>query len=165
MKARSPNATEILCAREPLVTAGVASYTHTAVFVVLDMELGEEPCRAHSYKRWAFRIRPEEGGEFLERRLVQVVRNYDRETRQPVLSLLRPQQILDVFEYGLALHALVQLAQEGDGLLRAGLPYALSRIEEEVVSCICRCGDGGVEDREVAYAGEDEILEDGGRCG
>ena len=74
------------------------------------------------------------------------------------------EELLDVLDDGLAVDAVIEFAEEGDGLLCARLAYARGACEEEVVACIGGGCDGGVKDGKVADAGENEVLEDGG-CG
>ena len=73
--------------------------------------------------------------------------------------------LIYVLEDGLSLNRVVELAEEGDCFLCTGLADAFVCVEEEVVACICGRCDGGVEDGEVADAGKDEVLEDGGGSG
>ena len=70
-----------------------------------------------------------------------------------------------MFEDGLSLDGVVELAEERDSFLRTRFADALSGVEEEVVAGIGCSGDVGIEDREVAYAGKDKVLEDGGGGG
>ena len=65
----------------------------------------------------------------------------DRESADPLDSLVRAQKVSQGFEDGLSLNGLVELAEEGDGLLGAGLADGVSCIEEEVVASIGGGGD------------------------
>ena len=89
----------------------------------------------------------------------------DRESADPLDSLVRAQKFRQIFEDGLSLNGLVELAEEGDGFLGTGLPNRVPCVQKEVVSSIGRGGNGWVKDGEVADAREDEVLEDRGGCG
>lgn len=89
----------------------------------------------------------------------------EREAGNPFLSIICGKKVVDGLENGLTLDSIVEFAEEGDGFLSARLADTVVGVEEEVVTGIgWRC-DGRVEDGEVADAWEDEVLEDGCRCG
>lgn len=138
---------------------------HTAVLVHLDEEIGEEPGGAHDDERRVRGFLPEQRCQLLQRFLLQIMRDDKRETPHPLPPILTLQHLLQIPRISNPLDALIQLAQQRHGLLRAVLAHAIMPVEEEVVACVGGCGERGVEDGEVADAGEDEVLEDGGAGG
>ena len=87
------------------------------------------------------------------------------EVADPVPTLICTEELVDVFDDGLSLDGIVEFAEEGDGFLSTRLADAVAGVEEEVVAGICGGCDGIVQDGEVADAGEDEVLADGGGGG
>lgn len=111
-------------------------------------------------------IGPEEGGEIVGGVFWEVVGDDQGEGGDESLAVVGVEEVVEALDEGLAVDTVVELAQEGEGLLCAGLAYAGGAWEEEVVAGIGGRGEGGIEDGEVADAGEDEVLEDGGGgCG
>ena len=60
------------------------------------------------------------------------------------------------------LDTVVKLSKETDSLDGSVLADAVEALQEKVVSCVCMGDEFVVEDGEMADAGENEILEDGG---
>ena len=50
----------------------------------------------------------------------------------------------EILDDGLALNAFIEFTEERDGFLGARLAEAVVGVEKEIVSCVCRGGDGGV---------------------
>lgn len=135
---------------------------HTALFVELDKKVGEKPGRTDDDKWRIADVLPEETGEAVKRRSGQVVRDDEREPADVGAPVVVREQVVDVLDHSITLHALVELAEQGHGLCRAGLAHARGAGEEEVVARIGGGDSGGVEKREVPDAREYEVLEDGG---
>ena len=135
----------------------------TGVLVELDEELGEEAGGAHDDEGRVGGIAPEKGREPVEERAVEVVCDDDGEGGEP--RGVRVEHGGEGPGVGAPLDAVVELCEEPDGLGRSVLADAVEAVEEEVVP---RVGIGDVvvvEEGEVADAGEDEVLEDGGGRG
>jgi hypothetical protein len=128
----------------------------------LDVELCQEARGAYDYERGRLDVLPEERRQLLRERLAQIVRDDHAEALDPLPALCAVQELRDVSRVRDALDAVVELAQQADGLLRAVLADAGRALEEEVVAGVGGRDGGVVEDGEVADAGQDEVLEDGG---
>lgn len=135
------------------------------MFMHLDVKVCEEPRRSDHHERRVRVLLPEQRGEFVQRRSIEVVRNDKREALDPLLPVLGAQHRCKVPRVSDALDTVVQFAQERYGLGGAGLADTIVAVEEEVVACISGGGGVRIEDGEVADAGEDEVLEDGGGGG
>ena len=135
------------------------------MLVILDVELCEEAGGTNGDEWRAVGVGPEEGGELVEGGLVEVVSDDEGKAADPVPALICSEELVDVFDDGLSLDGIVEFAEEGDGFLSPRLADAVAGVEEEVVAGICGGCDGIVQDGEVADAGEDEVLEDGGGGG
>jgi hypothetical protein len=92
------------------------------------------------------------------------VRDDEREPTDPLSSLITRENILNITRVRNAFDAIVQLAKKANSLHRARLANAIRPLQEEVVSRICRSDRTVVKHREVTDAGENEVLEDRGRC-
>lgn len=77
---------------------------------------------------------------------------------------IRVEPLFEVGSIRYALHSVVQLAQAGDGFLRSRLSDTMVTVEEEVVSRILRSDHLVVNDRELAYPWQNEVLEDRSGC-
>ena len=137
----------------------------TALFVELDVEVGEEACGANDNERWVVETVPKQARERVKRLFGQVVRNNQRKLLYPLPPFLRLQQLIQRLGHSLSIYTLIELCKQGKRLFCTVLADGGVSVEEEVVACICRGDRDWVEEGEVTDAGEDEVLEDGGGGG
>lgn len=134
----------------------------TAVFVELNSKLGEEAGRADDDEGRAGVVLPEVARKGVKAGLAEIVCDDERERRNGRAALFCGEEGVYILEQRLAGDTVVELAKEGHGLCGARLPDGGRATQEEVVACVCWSGMPRVKESKVAYAWEDEVLEDGG---
>ena len=135
------------------------------MFVELYVEIRQKARRAHDHERRIDGILPQQLCQLLERRLREVMRNDEGESRDVLPALGRLEEGGEIARICDAVDAVVELAQQRHCLGGARLADAGVGVEEEVVACVGGGRGACVEDGKVADAGQDEVLEDGGGGG